>query len=121
MEFSPFKERLKSQLYGTLFFSWVICNWHIVTLILTDTKYFGKSADSKINTIFQDLNLCDNWPNLILFPLIFTAIYLLFFPLIDREIYKCRNEIERKKLNDKLELIRKEGYSQNEYIELFDK
>ncbi len=120
--FSPFKERLKSHLYGALFFSWIICNWRIITLILTDTKYFGNSADLKVSTISQYLDLCkcDNWPELVILPLFFTAIYLFCFPLIDRLIYKYRNKIERKKLNDKLELIRKEGYSQNEYIELFD-
>jgi|JI7StandDraft_1071085.scaffolds.fasta_scaffold106954_2 hypothetical protein len=116
--FSPFKDRLKSQVYSAIFFSWIICNWHIVVAMFTDSKYFGYDAQNKILYIKNQFEICTYWLNLIVLPASYTLIYIYILPHIDRSIFRYKDEIERKKLKDKLNLIESIGYSTNEYLNL---
>lgn len=116
--FSPFKERLKSQIYSAIFFSWIICNWYILVAIFTDSKYFENDAEKKIQYIKEYFDVCTYWFNLIVLPTLYTLIYIYILPIIDKSIFKYRDKIERQKLKEKHELIESVGYSTNEYLNL---
>ncbi|WP_347068625.1 hypothetical protein [Flavobacterium sp. WV_118_3] len=84
-------ERLSNPIIGTFTVAWLVCNWKIIFIIL----FSDKKIEEKIKYI--ELNY-SNSDSLILFPLLFSFVYLLIFPwlLLGIQILQYRANGERK-------------------------
>ncbi|KLT70496.1 hypothetical protein [Flavobacterium sp. ABG] len=74
---SILSQRLTSPFYGTLIVSWLIWNWKIIYLTIFISEKNIRST--KIDYITANYN--DTW-HIVWYPLISTAVLLLFLPLI---------------------------------------
>ena len=74
---SILSQRLTSPFYGTLIVSWLIWNWKIIylTIFISEKNVSGTKINYIINN-YNDIHV------LLWFPLLSTAVILLFLPLI---------------------------------------
>lgn len=68
-----FEDRLSNPILGTFGIAWLIVNWRLLAILL----FSNKSIEDKIDSI--GLNYAD-WHFLLLYPLLFTVVYLVIFP-----------------------------------------
>jgi hypothetical protein len=111
-------DRVTSPLSGTLIASWITWNWRIfyVTFFLDQEDLI----DSK-NKLDYIQNYLENpkchW-NLIWWPLITTAFFLVAFPFISRWAYKLHLYFQEMKLKDKIESENKIPLTLEESVKL---
>lgn len=74
--FASAKDRVTNVFAGTFAIAWIICNWEPISIFLF--------WDWDIVEKWFHLNLFyNNWVNLLLWPLVFTGVYLLLIPYIN--------------------------------------
>lgn len=75
-------ERATSPFFGTLFVSWIICNWQIIIILFfVDEKILNTNKVSYIKEHLSDVN------TLVYFPLISTIVLLTLVPFITNGAY----------------------------------
>lgn len=100
--FDPFKERFKSHFYGAFIGSWLLVNWEIVLVIFTNI-----TLPDNQNTFEFIKNQTSNVKLLLLYPFVFSLVYILILPWIDTiSVYykdwvmKIRSQGSKKILKD---------------------
>lgn len=89
-------DRLSNPILGTFGVAWIFINWRILYLLL----FSDKITEDKIT--FIETNYSD-WKLLVLFPLLFTTVYLVVFPWILLGIQILQEKANGQRKNHKLE------------------
>ena len=111
--FTPVSERVKSPLYGTIFFCWLILNWKFWIALF----FYNETVDG-IDKIDYLTTQSDNYCRMYLYPLILTYTYLYLLPEIDIIVYKINEKNKTKKYEAKLGILSKSSVSGALYVNL---
>lgn len=82
-------ERVKFPLFNSFVFSWLVFNWKPILIILFSEQSIEGRISSVVNGYSHPLNL-------IIFPAIISAAYVLGLPYLKRELHECLDPINRK-------------------------
>jgi hypothetical protein len=106
-------ERTSSPFYGTLIVTWIIWNWKTVYLTLFISE--DKIDVDKITYITQKLSGIDN---LVIYPLISTAVILTLIPFVSNGAYWLNLKFDKWKLDKKNEIEKKQLLTLEQSIEI---
>jgi len=108
-----FEDRMSNPILGTFTLSWCISNWKVFLILM----FSDKKIEAKITAIETDFS---GWDTLLVYPLIFTSIYLILSPWLllgvqtlqekansQRKLHKIKEDTSF--LTNKVDLVRAES------------
>lgn len=89
------KVRVNDPILGTFIVSWSIFNWDKIALLFLG----GGTVDNRVNSLVEKMSITRNPKiifsdcDLILFPVLFTVLYILVFPWLTLGVKKLQNKV----------------------------
>lgn len=113
--FTPISERVKTPFYSVFVIYWLVFNWEIiyVTLFFKKSDFHGFDIVNYLKHVGY-INLWDNF----IYPFIFTIIYILAYPILDKCLFKYLEKRKRQKVEEKIKIGRKFSVSGEKYWDL---
>lgn len=105
-------DRATSPLSGAFLLSWVVCNWEILLVVISDSYIYDKISHLK--------NLIDQagWLYLFIYPVLGAIFFVGLYPFVARKFYEASRWHQNKLKNARIKYDGEQPISQDEAKEL---
>lgn len=105
-------DKATSPLSGAFLLSWVVCNWEILLVVISDSYIYEKLSHMK--------NLIDQagWLYLFIYPFLGAIFFVGFYPFVARKFYEASRWHQNKFKNARIKYDGEQPISQDEAKEL---
>lgn len=108
-------ERVSSPILSTFTAMWVVCNYKVVIVLMSENKYLDRFTylDS-----YADID--GYFLHRLALPILLTAAYLRFYPILRNYVYDYWSELQAEMDNIKVKNFKKKTLSEEEKLELIE-
>jgi|APLak6261703504_1056268.scaffolds.fasta_scaffold01105_5 hypothetical protein len=108
-------ERVSSPILSTFTAMWVVCNYKVVIVLISENKYLDRFTylDS-----YADMD--GYFLHRLALPILLTAAYLRFYPILRNYVYDYWSELQAEMDNIKVKNFKKKTLSEEEKLELIE-